>query len=329
LTSLWKAGKTTLVSMLLARRKTGAPLAGLAVKPGKTLIVSEEHASLWTDRLNHYDFGGNVCFILRPFPAIPRPEEWRALIERILQLQSQHGIDLLVIDPLAPFLRAENHARSVLEALLPLRELTNREMAVLALHHPGKGERRIGQSARGSGALLGHADIIVEMRHPGGDPHTRRRRFLALSRHQQTPAQMLLELNVDATDYVPAVETDQACDDFPSKWEVLRMVLEDAPQKLTRRDILLEWPEDFDQPDPGTLSRWLNRALVCQSILREGSGHKSDPFRYWLPEKVAQWRADNPCYDIVEEQTIRLKLPFVSLHEKKAQKSFDFDENLE
>ena len=28
------------------------------------------------------------------------------------------------------------------------------------------------------------------------------------------------------------------------------MVLEDAPQRLIRRDILLEWPEDFDKPDP-------------------------------------------------------------------------------
>ncbi len=30
LTSLWKAGKTTLISLLLARRKAGGMLAGLA-----------------------------------------------------------------------------------------------------------------------------------------------------------------------------------------------------------------------------------------------------------------------------------------------------------
>src|SRR5690348_2782092 len=35
-TSLWKAGKTTLISVLLARLHDGQPLAGLRVRPSKT-----------------------------------------------------------------------------------------------------------------------------------------------------------------------------------------------------------------------------------------------------------------------------------------------------
>ena len=35
-------GKTTLLSILLSRRARGGQLAGLAVNPGKTIIVSEE-----------------------------------------------------------------------------------------------------------------------------------------------------------------------------------------------------------------------------------------------------------------------------------------------
>src|SRR5579871_1361190 len=62
LTSLWKAGKTTLLSMLLSRRKEGGTLAGLAVKPGKTVVVSEEPMELWAERARRYDFGGKVCF---------------------------------------------------------------------------------------------------------------------------------------------------------------------------------------------------------------------------------------------------------------------------
>src|SRR5216684_207784 len=63
LTSLWKAGKTTLVALLLARRKTGGMLAGLAVKPGKSVIVSEETRAVWSERFRRYDFGGQVCLI--------------------------------------------------------------------------------------------------------------------------------------------------------------------------------------------------------------------------------------------------------------------------
>ena len=152
LTSFWKAGKTTLVTLLLARRKAGGMLAGLAVKPGKSVIVSEESQEIWSERFRRYDFGGQVCLISRPFQSIPRAEQWQALIDRLLTLHDTHGIDLVVIDPLAPFLREENHARCMLETLLPLGALTRRGMAVLLLHHPRKAAQRAGQAARGPGA---------------------------------------------------------------------------------------------------------------------------------------------------------------------------------
>jgi AAA domain len=314
LTSLWKSGKTTLLSLLLSRRKTGGTLGGLAVKPGKTVVVSEEPQELWTARARQYPLGGQVCFLCKPFRGLPDPEQWQALIDRLLSLQHQHGIDLAAIDPLAPFLRVENNARGMLETLLPLSGLTRRGMAVLLLHHPGKGARPIGQAARGSGALLGHVDIAMEMRHPGGEALTRRRRFYALSRHAETPRQLLLELNAEGTDYVPVSETEV---EDGKVWEPLRMVLEDAPQKLTRQDILDEWPADFEKPARAraTLWRWLDRAVQSCQISCAGTGRKDDPLRYWPPATEARWREDF-IYDIIEEQKRQLKLPFVSLREK-------------
>lgn len=38
------------------------------------------------------------------------------------------------------------------------------------------------------------------------------------------------------------------------------------------------------------------RGLVSQ----QGSGRKSDPFRYWLPYAEEQFRLINPCYDLGE-----------------------------
>jgi hypothetical protein len=314
LTSLWKSGKTTLLAMLLSRRTHGGTLAGLAVRPGKTVVITEEHPNLWADRARRYDFGAQVCFIPRPFPSIPTPQEWQALIDRIRALHQQHSIDLVVIDPLAPFLRGENQPRGILEALLPLTVLTDLGMAGLALHHPSKSESRIGYSPRGSGALLGHVDISIEMRHPGGDPFTRRRRFFALSRHAETPRQLLLELNAEASDYLPVADTHE--DTFQANWDALRLVLDDAPQKLTRLDILEEWPADFDRPSPATLATWLNRAVERSLIAREGSGRKSDPFRFWLPEREEVWK-QHPLYEVIERQRRELNLPFQSLHDRK------------
>ena len=61
------------------------------------------------------------------------------------------------------------------------------------------------------------------------------------------------------------------------------MIFEDASQKLTREDILGEWPEDFDKPSPSGLRNWLESAAETNMIACEGSGRKKDPFRYWFP----------------------------------------------
>ena len=48
LTSQWKSGKTTLVSVLLSKMKTGGKLAGLQLAAGKAAVVSEEALSTTT-----------------------------------------------------------------------------------------------------------------------------------------------------------------------------------------------------------------------------------------------------------------------------------------
>src|SRR5207248_5810696 len=50
LTSRWKAGKTTLLSVLLARLGAGGELAGLPVAAGRAVVVSEEAPGLWAER---------------------------------------------------------------------------------------------------------------------------------------------------------------------------------------------------------------------------------------------------------------------------------------
>lgn len=312
LTGLWKAGKTTLVSHLLARRKQGGTLAGLEVKPGKTLVVTEESIPAWADRIRKGDYGNQVCFLSRPFLAAPKPDEWRAFVERIVHARDAYGIDLLVLDPLAPLLQNENNPSLLLQALQPLALLTSRGMAVLALHHPTKKHAPVGQAARGTGALVAHVDVSIEMRHPGGDPLTRRRRLVALSRYSETPRELLIELNSEGNDY--AVVTGESEDGFAANWNVLRMIFEEAPQKLTRDDILLEWPADYDAPCRRTLRIWLSRALEMGRVLCQGTGRKSDPFRYWTPEREAVWK-DDPLYDIKHE--LPEKYRFVSLSEKR------------
>jgi hypothetical protein len=364
LTGLWKSGKTTLLSMLLANRKpivlppsseqsqqagsdattpaaslspilplslslahpsplTPHPsLAALSVAPGKTIIVTEEPRSLWARRAQRYDFGGQVYFFSRPFRGTPTPDQWHAFIDQILRMHDEHGFDLLVIDPLAPLLKGENNARDMLDVLMPLATLTERGMAVLVLHHPARGNHPVGQAARGSGALLAHVDISIEMRHPGGDPNTRRRRFFALSRHEETPRQLTLELNADATDYQTVVETTK--DGFDSAWPILCMIFEDAEQKLTRLEVFNEWPEDYEKPSRTALCNYLDHAVKNSLLACEGTGRKADPFRYWFPKTEEKWK-QNPFHELLEmaKQTVKHSVqPYAQSKSSLAQDAF-------
>jgi hypothetical protein len=75
-----------------------------------------------------------------------------------------------------------------------LQGLTARRVSVLILHHPRKGDPPLGQAARGSGALSGYADILLEMRRvPNAADDDRRRRLYGFSRFPETPRQLVIE----------------------------------------------------------------------------------------------------------------------------------------
>jgi hypothetical protein len=169
----------------------------------------------------------------------------------------------------------------MLEALLPLQRLTADGMAVLVLHHPSKGEPRPGQMARGSGALSGYADMIVEMSwYSRSAEFDRRRKLRAWSRHDETPRELVIELNEEGTDYRSL--GDFEAEAFRANWSVLERLLKEAEQKLTRRELLERWPPEVEPPCDTTLWRWLEKAVADGKMCRSGQGHRCSPYRYWL-----------------------------------------------
>jgi hypothetical protein len=283
LTSQWKSGKTTLLSVLLSKLKAGGTLGGLAVRAGTAAVVSEEHAGIWLRRSQSLDFGRHVRWFCRPFRGQPTVERWNALIDSLCDLRRREGLDLVVIDPLASFLpsRNENNSGVMMAALLPLQRLAAEGVSVLILHHPRKKEAVEGQLARGSGALSGFVDILMEMHvYTRGEPSDRRRRVQAFSRHPETPGHIVLELNADGTDYLGRGDYDERS--FGDCWGALERIFANARRKLTRRDVLDEWPDDSPKPTDMTVGRWLTHALDDAKIVRDGAGTKTKPYRYWI-----------------------------------------------
>jgi hypothetical protein len=294
-TSRWKTGKTTLLSVLLARLSSGGDLTGAPVAPGKAVVVSEEAPAVWVERGQRFGgYGPHVTWLCRPFRSRPTADHWSALLDRLAERQVRDGLTLAVIDPLAAFLPGndENSASGVMAALGPLQALTATGLAILILHHPRKKSPGDILEPRGSGALLGFSDVLVELDRPRGSAANDRRRWLrAASRYTAAPSELLIELNAEGSDYLVV---DAAADEFLGGWPKLQLILSDARRRLSRADILADWPEDALNPHPTSVWRWLERAAAEGWIRCSGTGRRSDPLRYWLPERERYFLRELP-----------------------------------
>ena len=286
LTSAWKSGKTTLLAGLLDALDTGRPFLGHDTTPAATLIVTEEAPVHWAERRAVIPGGRRAGLVSRPFPGMPSPADWDALVAEAEADRAEGPLDLFVVDTLAAFLpgAGENHAGTLLNFLRPLRRLAVGGTAVLVLHHPRKQAAEAGSAARGSGALLGYVDVIAELGGCGRlASDANRRRLTVRSRHPSAPETVVYEWVVGTPEF--RVVADGADARFRENWEEVRRLLADRPAAASIRDLLETWPEDQLAPSPQQLYDWLHRAVREGLAERSGRGTKGNPYRFALPRK--------------------------------------------
>ena len=270
-----KTGKTTLLSLLLDRRREGGQLLGRTVQPGQTILCSEENDALWALRQPPLDFGDRLEFH-RPLGDMPSPGRWRRFIDHLLELD-EFSFDLLVIDTVKSFLPAAlNNPRALRKALNELRPVSELPAGILLLHQASA--PRAGSSTRGP--LAAHADILIDMAIPRGDRFTRRRDISGVGRYPGTLQHVLAELNPEGTDYLllPDAPKEAA---LPLALETLLRVLGQSGTPMTRQEILAGWPED-EPPRADSLWRSLARGCDLGILVRTGAGNKAEAFRYAL-----------------------------------------------
>ena len=287
LTSQWKTGKTTLLAGVLRSLGTGTPFLGRDTRPARVWVVSEESRSQWAERTRLMPVGTHVHLLARPFRGRPSPREWDDLIDRAIDF----GLDLFVVDPLASFLpgRCESDAATLLEALQPLHRLTAAGMAVLLLHHPRKAAAEAGNSARGSGALLGFVDMSLELKRTSKLASDSNCRLIqAQSRRAGVPARLAYEWNPATGDF--AVTTDAKQRQFNENWHTVHGILEGRKSAISAKEILEQWPDDVDKPGKVTLYAWLALAFEGKRIRRQGQGTSNDPWIYRLPNEDDKYR---------------------------------------
>jgi DNA-binding transcriptional ArsR family regulator len=272
--ALWKAGKTTLLAALLQRLEHGGELAGRVVRPGKALVVTEEPKAKWIERREALALGDHVHIISRPFPKRPNHAEWHTFTSHITRLVVEHGYDLVVFDALPNLwpVRDENDASETVTALLPLQAIATAGCAVLFVRHPRKSDGSQATAGRGSGAIAGFVDIIIEMRRYEPEQQQDTRRVLSVySRYE--PFEMVIRWAGDGqyeTLGTPAAYSAEA-----QRQRLLEALAEQDGATTADLAKAVELPY-------ATVSKRLGELEAAGQVVRAGTGKRGDPYRWFV-----------------------------------------------
>jgi hypothetical protein len=310
LAGLPKGGKTTKAAALIEAITSGAEsFLGRHVTGGTVVLISEEGDATLAPKLRRLP--ERRLRVLNRDAAWPKPS-WAELISDATREAVEIGAVMLVIDSVAfwaalPPEREKDPgaAQSIMDAL---DEATRAGLAVLLVHHQRKAPGEHGTAVRGSGALTGAVDVVIEYERVGEDD-PRQRRLVALSRWPQTPDVLIV-------DY----------DRHEGTWRVVGEAADrgDSERVVTRERLLGALPDEEPGPTEDELATLLGtdkrkisgplRDLLGGEVERAGEGKKGDPYRYHqkaAPNAAPAWgrKEDSDAAPPVREAASNLSAP--------------------
>ena len=279
--ALWKAGKTTLLTHLLKAFETGGYFCGLPITPAKVLYVSEEQPRLWVERRNKLHLAGELWLLIRPFRAKPRMHDWLNFLDQLGERVAAKGYDILLLDTISNLwpVRDENDNALVQEALMPLHSLPPK-VSLGLVHHVRKSDGQEATAARGAGALSAFVDTILELRrYNGADRHDRKRVLTGYGRFDETPKEVVIELEDDGLGYKAHGDRNMLM--MSDLKATLLTILPKGSPGHTMRQIAELWPGETS-PKRQRMVQLLKDGVDHHEWYREGTGKKGDPFSYFL-----------------------------------------------
>lgn len=271
-----KAGKTTLLAMLLREMNAGGHLLGCEVHPARSLIITEEGADEWILRRERFDLGRNALAACLPFLAKPTYAQWGTLISETLAVVGGDQLDLVIFDTLShlwPVLH-ENDNGEQQQAIMPARAITEAGAAVLLVHHAGAA----GERGRGATELEGFVDQIAHMQlAEPTKPECRARALSVRGRLTGAPSKLRIELNQSGDDYQVV---EGALRPVRSEaWAVMESLVPREPPGWTLAEFAREWPIDVRTPSQDAL-----RVNISRYAEKSGWRRTQDhPPRHWKP----------------------------------------------
>lgn len=265
LASAPKVGKSTLLYHLLSAMYKGEPLFGLSTQMVPTLIFTEDPAEEIRNRRDLLGLHGSPIHCVPIQPGLTWPEVILFAKRKI----ENSGVGLLILDTVSRFwgVTSEDDAAEVIRTLGPLYALTrHHNVGTVLVHHTRKARGYGGRAIRGSNALPGAVDVIIEFDKINRYDTSTRRRLDILSRFSLTTPQIIGEITPEGK-YVPLDSS------HGTEQSVLRFILETPGSTADDVSEVLGLSERHAQR---TLSDLVARGI----LVRSGSGSGRSPYRY-------------------------------------------------
>jgi predicted transcriptional regulator len=277
--TLWsgwpKVGKSTLIFALISALQEGTLFLGLPAKRTGVLLLTEERRGTLASKVERWSLNGSVHHLRRQQAL---GESWAGVVHGATAYCHEKGLGVLIVDTFSEWARIanENEAGEVLASIALLQEAAATDLAIGIVSHQRKSPGRFGEAVRGSNALTGAVDIIVELERSQSFRDPSMRVLRAVSRYEETPEDLVVALT--ETGYEVRGDSEHAQSD-----EDRRRVLEAIREagSSSTKDIA----ELTGLPN-ATVSRHTAALHDAEEIGRTGAGKRNDAYT-WHSEFVS------------------------------------------
>jgi hypothetical protein len=190
-----KVGKSTLLFAFAAAVTRGHLLLDSPTRSARILLLSEERGDTLREKRERWGLNDDVHLLMRhQAPG----SKWPEIVEQAVAHCSEHHLDVLAVDTWDKWAGlggdSENSSGAVLEALKPLADAAGGGLAVIISAHERKSYGEYGEAVRGSNALTGAVDVIVEIERAKLAEGGTARVLRTVSRFDQAPPDELVVL---------------------------------------------------------------------------------------------------------------------------------------
>jgi hypothetical protein len=276
-----RAGKTTFVSHMVGRILDGLPFMGEPTAKSRVVYLTEQSPTSFRKVLERAGLTEREdLLVLHWHDTIGA--EWPAVAKTTADKAMEFGADVLVVDTLGQFAGirgdSENSAGAAQEAMQPLQEAAAKGLAVVITRHERKGGGEVGESARGSSAFGGAVDVIMSVRRHQGEGHPTVRIIESLSRFDETPDKLVVELTEDGYRSRGDASAFAEREALTAIGELLLAKEENA---MTTAEVLDKLKEHDVKRTVATEA--LAKLTSVGTIRRVGKGQRGSPYRYYKP----------------------------------------------